>query len=284
MQDLREARDRCADLLADPHSLERDWQCLFAKYPFILTDCLSLDIAPNRLVPCQPGRAEADFYFYPETENPLSPYGVIEIKRPATNILSVPRKDVICLSADATTAVAQASKYAAELTAAVAQRPSRLLALGTALHIFVIAGLSAEIARKVTDRLRSQFATLLPPGCRLVPFDVLSELLNQRVPPQLHIVVPWRSPFIDASKALDSQSAAEEHPATADISEGDDEQGTHRADVRGGLTDHLDQWAKEHPMHSIHCTECRAEGFVPFMPMKGKPVYCRDCYSKRKRY
>ena len=35
-------------------------------------------------------------------------------------------------------------------------------------------------------------------------------------------------------------------------------------------------------MHDASCSECGAECKVPFKPTEGKPVYCRECYQKRK--
>ncbi len=37
-------------------------------------------------------------------------------------------------------------------------------------------------------------------------------------------------------------------------------------------------------MSKATCSECGKECEVPFKPTEGKPVYCRDCYSKRKGY
>jgi len=37
-------------------------------------------------------------------------------------------------------------------------------------------------------------------------------------------------------------------------------------------------------MHKATCSECNNECEVPFKPTEGKPVYCRDCYRKRRRY
>ena len=37
-------------------------------------------------------------------------------------------------------------------------------------------------------------------------------------------------------------------------------------------------------MHKAVCSECKKECEVPFKPTEGKPVYCRDCFAKRKRY
>jgi hypothetical protein len=191
-QQLRQARDQFAALLENPDSPEREWQKLFTNSPFILTDCLRLGIAPQQLIPCKTGRAEADFYFFPETEDPLSPFGVIEVKRPNTPILRVPRKDVICLSAKVTDAVAQAQKYATELKAEIVNSRSQLVIFGNLLHMIVIAGLSGEIARKVTMQLHSsQVANLLPPECRLVCFDELFQSLASKVPPVFHVVDPW---------------------------------------------------------------------------------------------
>ncbi len=30
------------------------------------------------------------------------------------------------------------------------------------------------------------------------------------------------------------------------------------------------------------CSECKKECEVPFKPREDRPVYCKDCYSKRK--
>jgi len=37
-------------------------------------------------------------------------------------------------------------------------------------------------------------------------------------------------------------------------------------------------------MHKAICSECKKECEVPFQPIEGKPVYCKDCFMKRKRY
>ncbi len=35
-------------------------------------------------------------------------------------------------------------------------------------------------------------------------------------------------------------------------------------------------------MHDVTCSECGKACQVPFKPTQGKPVYCRDCFSKKK--
>jgi CxxC-x17-CxxC domain-containing protein len=35
-------------------------------------------------------------------------------------------------------------------------------------------------------------------------------------------------------------------------------------------------------MHKATCSECKKECEVPFKPTEGKPVYCKECYFKRK--
>ncbi|PIN94329.1 DNA-directed RNA polymerase [Candidatus Pacearchaeota archaeon CG10_big_fil_rev_8_21_14_0_10_30_48] len=35
-------------------------------------------------------------------------------------------------------------------------------------------------------------------------------------------------------------------------------------------------------MHKAICSECKKECEVPFKPAEGKPVFCRDCYAKKK--
>jgi len=35
-------------------------------------------------------------------------------------------------------------------------------------------------------------------------------------------------------------------------------------------------------MHKITCSECGKEAEVPFKPKEGLPVYCRECFMKKK--
>jgi len=37
-------------------------------------------------------------------------------------------------------------------------------------------------------------------------------------------------------------------------------------------------------MHKAKCSDCGCECEVPFKPTEGKPVYCRDCYQKHKKF
>ncbi|MAG48086.1 hypothetical protein CL617_05770 [archaeon] len=37
-------------------------------------------------------------------------------------------------------------------------------------------------------------------------------------------------------------------------------------------------------MHKAVCSDCNQECEVPFKPNKDKPVYCRDCYQKHKKF
>ena len=36
-------------------------------------------------------------------------------------------------------------------------------------------------------------------------------------------------------------------------------------------------------MHKIICSECGKEDEVPFKPTEGRPVYCRECFAKRRQ-
>ena len=35
-------------------------------------------------------------------------------------------------------------------------------------------------------------------------------------------------------------------------------------------------------MHKATCADCGQECEVPFAPAEGRPVYCKECYAKRK--
>lgn len=37
-------------------------------------------------------------------------------------------------------------------------------------------------------------------------------------------------------------------------------------------------------MHKAKCSDCGAETEVPFKPAEGRPVYCKECFRKKKRF
>ena len=37
-------------------------------------------------------------------------------------------------------------------------------------------------------------------------------------------------------------------------------------------------------MHKAICAECGKECEVPFKPTEGKPVFCKECFDKRRKY
>jgi hypothetical protein len=191
MPDLRQrARDYFRDLLERPQSSESDWQQLFAEHPCIFIESLPLKIHPGDIEPlARPGHAESDFVLFPHRRDPLTPSGLIEIKRRDTRILRVPRRDVLRLSSDAATALAQAQKYALTYNSQAITRPDELVVLGNNYHIFIIAGMSTEIAAKVTtDLLKAQFKSLLPTGVHLIPYDTLLTIFESKLPPRIHIL------------------------------------------------------------------------------------------------
>jgi CxxC-x17-CxxC domain-containing protein len=49
---------------------------------------------------------------------------------------------------------------------------------------------------------------------------------------------------------------------------------------RGGRRD----FGGPREMHKATCADCGSECEVPFQPKEGKPVYCRDCYQKHRKY
>jgi CxxC-x17-CxxC domain-containing protein len=40
--------------------------------------------------------------------------------------------------------------------------------------------------------------------------------------------------------------------------------------------------SRERTMVSVTCDSCGVTTEVPFTPVSGKPVYCRDCYNQRR--
>ena len=37
-------------------------------------------------------------------------------------------------------------------------------------------------------------------------------------------------------------------------------------------------------MHKAICADCKQDCEVPFKPAEGKPVYCKECYRKHKKF
>lgn len=37
-------------------------------------------------------------------------------------------------------------------------------------------------------------------------------------------------------------------------------------------------------MHKAICSDCKKDCEVPFKPIDGKPVYCKECYPKHKSF
>jgi len=37
-------------------------------------------------------------------------------------------------------------------------------------------------------------------------------------------------------------------------------------------------------MHKATCSECGQECEVPFKPKEGRPVFCKDCYKKNRKF
>jgi len=49
----------------------------------------------------------------------------------------------------------------------------------------------------------------------------------------------------------------------------------------GGFRRSFDSGPRE--MHPAKCSECGRDCEVPFKPTEGKPVYCKECFMKRKQ-
>ncbi len=56
------------------------------------------------------------------------------------------------------------------------------------------------------------------------------------------------------------------------------------SDFRGGRDGGFRRSFGPREMHKAVCSECGAECEVPFKPAEGKPVYCKECYAKKKGY
>jgi hypothetical protein len=181
---LRTAREQFRDLL-NSHSKESEWQTFFAQHPFVFSRALPIQVSPNSIVPlARPGNADPDFVFYQRRFGRIQGYGVIEIKRPDSRILTSPRKDLVLLTRDAATAVGQAAKYASSLDV------ERALVVGVQRHLFVIMGLSDELARVFASDVMSAQVERLSPDCQIIPFDEVLRRFEDTLPERLMVLAP----------------------------------------------------------------------------------------------
>ncbi|MBU4124339.1 MAG: hypothetical protein KKI14_02655 [Nanoarchaeota archaeon] len=37
-------------------------------------------------------------------------------------------------------------------------------------------------------------------------------------------------------------------------------------------------------MHKVVCSECKQECEVPFKPSGDRPIFCRECFAKKKKF
>ncbi len=188
--DLTEARDIFRQLLRSP-TKETDWQTFFSSYPYVLSTTLPLSLRPDDIRPlARPGRSEPDFIFYRDDSEVVPTYGVVELKRPTSMIITRPRRDVAILTRDARTAVEQGRSYGMRLGAVLAERRRSVLFLGNSSHIFVIMGLQRELTDKLGNEvLRQSLEGQLPPNLQLFPYDTLLQMFEAEIP-ALMVLVP----------------------------------------------------------------------------------------------
>src|SRR5439155_3925838 len=174
-QRLSAARDEFRHFLASP-TQESDWQRLFSVHPYVFSTSLPLRIEPADIVPFgRPGRDEPDFIFYPRDLSPVPYYGVIELKKPSSQIVSIVRTDVAILSREAETAIQQVSRYSNEIVRyAPVLADDAPMFLGNRAHLFVVIGMSQEISEKLSAEVyREIVERRLPANLQLIPFDTL---------------------------------------------------------------------------------------------------------------
>lgn len=189
--ELTTARDRFRHLLARS-TQERDWQQFFTDHPYVLSLSLPVRLEPADILPLgRPGRAEPDFAFYPRRANPIPYYGIIELKRPQSSILSVTRSNVAILTRDAETAIQQAKIYAKDTSTFLpAELHEQPLFLGNNAYIFVIMGMSVEISSKLGPPLyREMIQGRFPENLQLLPYDILLRRFENELPPQVYFLV-----------------------------------------------------------------------------------------------
>ena len=211
---LVDARDIYESLLRRK-TKESEWQRFFATHPYVLSTSIPLILRPEYIVPMgRPGKPDPDFVFYPQEEERIPYYGVIELKRPDSEIVTITRSNIAILTRDAQTAVEQSKVYVKELGVQLLNANRTSLCLGNQAFIFVIMGLHEEISQKLGEKLfREQIENMLPANLQLLPYDTLFNQFEARIPPEVMMLVPEapREVEVDIEKLLEELDAEERH-------------------------------------------------------------------------
>lgn len=201
---LARARDEFHFLLSE-RAKESEWQSFLSENPYVLSSSLPLRLEPSDIIPmARPGKAEPDFVFYPRRENPVPFYGVIELKRPDSKIVTVTRSNTAILSRDAATAVEQAKMYARQFTRLIGvdlDKPS--VFLGNRSHLFVIMGLSMDLAETVARELyHDSIHGQLPANLQILPYDEIFRRFDSYVNGQIFFLFPAQPVKIGAAPGI----------------------------------------------------------------------------------
>lgn len=195
---LKEARDIFHELLSHKTD-ESEWQRFFATYPYVLSLALPLRLDPGDIVPLgRSGKTEPDFVFYPRQITPIPFYGVIELKKPASPIVTVQRENVAIFSRDAETAIEQAKAYSRKPNLWIpAKLANEILFLGNHAYIFVIMGMSKELSQKLGNELYYKMVQdKLPGNLRILPYDFVLRCFEAQVPPEIRFLAPQNKTII----------------------------------------------------------------------------------------
>jgi mannitol/fructose-specific phosphotransferase system IIA component (Ntr-type) len=191
LSQLLEARD-CFHAMLQQKTKEVDWQRFFSAHPHVLSRSLPLRVEPSDIVPLgRPGRTEPDFIFYPKKKGSPPLFGMLELKRPDSPIITVKRRNVAQLSSDAETAVGQLCQYAQRAKSIIPAASETTMFLGNHTHLFAIMGRSSELIAKLSAELfRDMIEQRLPGNLQILPYDVLLQRFELSLPPRILILVP----------------------------------------------------------------------------------------------
>lgn len=190
ISELSRARDLFRALLSR-RTTESDWQRFFSEHPYVLSLSLPVRLEPHEITPlARPGTTEPDFVFYPRRQRPLPFFGAIELKRPDSRIVTLTRANVALLTRDAQTAVEQAVAFARRPHSHIPiEHPDELLFLGNRAYLFVIMGMSAELATKLGNELyREAVDRHLPENLQLIPYDTLLRTFEGQLPSRIYFL------------------------------------------------------------------------------------------------
>lgn len=177
------------ELLLNKKTLEKDWQLFFEQNPYVLSQTLPVNLVGlYQQMPLSSGRP--DFVFRSQLDKySRGDYGVIELKRPDSNILGIYSSKIIAPSRNLSIAKQETELHLKAIENGTFVNPEDYFIIGNRRYAFIIIGRDSEIVKKCkNDIYFQQFKNILPMGFYIYTYDEIFKLYAKKISPLIQIL------------------------------------------------------------------------------------------------